>query len=235
MGGENLAVTKEEKDLGVIFDEKLEFDKHIRVMVNKANRMLGMVRCGFAYMSQDIFKLVYPVMVRPLLEYCVQVWSPYKQKHIDLIEGVQKRAVRMVPGMKNLTYEQRCVKLGLTKLVERRFRGDMIETYKLITNKEGISRNTFFKLRRERGDPNLNRGLVIFKKRTSGRRRRKYTFSQRVVNPWNKLLRQEVQVKKTSNFKAKFDANEANRRVSRRNRGGNRRLFQRLYIVNGMV
>ena len=132
MGGVNLTVTKEEKDLGVIFDEKLEFDRHIRVMVNRANRMLGMVRSGFAYMSQDIFKLVYPVMVRPLLEYCVQVWSPYKQKHIDLIEGVQRRAVRMVPGMNNLSYEQRLVKLGLTKLVERRFRGDMIETYKLI-------------------------------------------------------------------------------------------------------
>ena len=32
MGGENLTVTTEEKDLGVIFDEKLEFDKHIRIM-----------------------------------------------------------------------------------------------------------------------------------------------------------------------------------------------------------
>ena len=28
MGGVNLTVTKEEKDLGVIFDEKLEFDRH---------------------------------------------------------------------------------------------------------------------------------------------------------------------------------------------------------------
>ena len=53
-------------------------------------------------------------MVRPLLEYCVQVWSPYKQKHIDLIEGVQKRVVRMVLGMIFLSYE-------------------------LITNKEGIN------------------------------------------------------------------------------------------------
>ena len=82
-----------------------------------------MVRSGFVYINQDHFKLVYPVMVRPLLEYCVQVWSPYKQKHIDLIEGVQRRAVRMGPGMKNLSYEQRLVKLGLTKLVKRRFRG----------------------------------------------------------------------------------------------------------------
>ena len=101
MGGENLTVTTEEKDLGVIFDEKLEFDKHIRLMVNRANRMLGMIKSGFACMSKDIFKQLYPVLVRPLLEYCVQVWAPYKQKHIDLIEGVQIRAVRMVPGMKD--------------------------------------------------------------------------------------------------------------------------------------
>ena len=68
----------------------------------------------------------------------------------------------------------------------------MIETYKIITNKEGINRDTFFELRNKRGDPERNRGLVIFKKRTSGRGMRKYTFSQRVVNPWNKLQREEV-------------------------------------------
>ena len=98
-------------------------------------------------MDQEIFKLLYPVLVRPLLEYCVQVWSPHKKMDIDLIEKVQKRAVRMVPGMKNLSYEERLAKLGLTTLVERRFRGDMIETYKLLTNKEGIRRNIFFKMR----------------------------------------------------------------------------------------
>ena len=124
--------------------------------------------------------------------------------------------------------------LGLTKLVERRFRGDMIETYKLLTNKEGISRDIFFELRNERGDPELSRGLVIFKKRTSGRGMRKYTFSQRIVNPWNKLQREEVRAKKTSSFKAKFDKNEKDRR-DRRNLGGNRTLHQRLYVVNGMV
>merc|ERR1712055_1234386 len=127
-----------------------------------------MLRRGFACLDQDIFKLLYPVLVRPLLEYCMQVWSPHKQMDIDLIEKVQKRAVRMEPGMRDMSYEDKLVKLGLTKLVERRFRGDMIETYKLLTNKEGISKNIFFDMNDERGDPELNRGLVIFKKRTSG-------------------------------------------------------------------
>ena len=132
MGGANLTATTEEKDLGVIFDDRLEFDKHIRGMVNRANRILGMIKAGFACMDKEIFKLVYPVLVRPLLEYCVQVWTPYKQKYIDLIEGVQKRAVKLVPGMKvgmrEMTYDEKLVDLKLTRLVERRFRGDMIET-----------------------------------------------------------------------------------------------------------
>ena len=155
----NLAVTTEEKDLGVIFDEKLEFGKHIKVMVGRTNRMLGMIRRGFTCLDQEIFQLLYPVLVRPLLEYCVQVWSLHKKMDIDLIEKVQRRAVRMVPGMKNLSYEERLAKLGLTKLVERRFRGDMIETYELLTNKEGISRNIFFAMRNERRDPEANQIL----------------------------------------------------------------------------
>ena len=137
MGGKDLTVTSQEKDLGVTFDDRLEFDKHITGIVNKANSMLGMIRIGFTCLDVEIFKLVYPVLVRPLLEYCVQIWSPHKVKYIDQIENVQKRAVNMVPGMGNMTYEEKLVKLDISKLVERRFRGDMIETHKIITNKGG--------------------------------------------------------------------------------------------------
>ena len=93
--------------------------------------MLGIIKIGFSCLDEEIFMNLYPVLVRPLLEYCVQVWSPYKQKYIDLIEGVggvQKRAVRLIPGLRGLTYEQRLERLKLTKLIDRRFRGDMIQT-----------------------------------------------------------------------------------------------------------
>ena len=39
----------------------------------------------------------------------------------------------MVPALRNKPYEERLVALGLTKLVERRFRGDMIETYQFFS------------------------------------------------------------------------------------------------------
>ena len=65
--------------------------------------------------------------------------------------------------------------------------------------------------------------------------RSKFNFSQRVVNPWNKLQKKELQAKKTSNFKAKFDANEVKRKSNKRNLGGNRTLFQSLNVVGRMV
>ena len=86
--------------------------------------------------------------------------------YIDLIEGVQRRATRLVPGLRGLTYEQRLERLKLTKLIDRRFRGDMIQTYKILTNKDDIKREIFFQMAEERGDPERRRGLNIFKKRS---------------------------------------------------------------------
>ena len=228
MGDTELAETTEERDLGVLVDNELHFGKHIKEIVNKANRMLGMIRIGFSCMDKEIFLYLYPVLVRPLLEYCVQIWSPYKQKYIDLIEGVQKRATKLVPGLKRKTYEQRLMDLGLTKLVERRFRGDMIETFKILTKKVDVKTDKFFQMRTERGDPELIRGKKIFKKR-SRKLQRRNVFSQRVVNPWNKLSRMEVQSLKTSTFKARFDKKEASRREVRLRWEG--RPYKQMYCM----
>ena len=72
----------------------------------------------------------------------------------------------MVPALRNKPYEERLAALGLTKLVERRFRGDMIETYKIVSGKENINRENFFQMATERGNPDLLRGEKIFKKRS---------------------------------------------------------------------
>ena len=231
MGGVDLEKTTEERDLGVLVDDRLEFDKHIKGVVNRANRMLGMIRIGFSCLDEEIFMNLYPVLVRPLLEYCVQVWSPYKQKYIDLIEGVQRRAVRLIPGLRGLTYEQRLERLKLTKLIDRRFRGDMIQTYKILTHKDDIKRETFFQMAGERGDPELRRGLKIWKERPK-QMRRKNVFSQRVVNPWNHEKREVVQALKTSGFKSRFDREEASRREVREGRGG--MLYKLLYRVDNV-
>jgi len=67
--------------------------------------------------------------VRPHLEYCVQLWSPYLAKDIDIIEKVQMRAAKLVKGFNRLPYSTR---LGLYSLYCHRERGNLIETYKIL-------------------------------------------------------------------------------------------------------
>ena len=213
MDGINLTTSKEEKDLGVLVDDQLGFDSHIRSIVKRANRMLGLIRIGFSCLDKEIFMNLYPVMVRPLLEYCVQVWSPYKRKYINLIEGVQRRATKLVPELRELQYEERLKKLGLTTLEDRRERGDMIETYKIITGKEDIDPSKFFTMATVRGDPQLTHNMKIYKKRFR-LDKRKYSFSQRVIAKWNLLDKDVVESQKTSGFKRKYDKSEANRNIA---------------------
>ena len=72
MGGTNLAVMSKERDLGALIDDKLSFRNHIKGIVSKDNRILGLIRIGFDCLDKDVFLNLYPVLIRPHLEYCVQ-------------------------------------------------------------------------------------------------------------------------------------------------------------------
>ena len=51
-------------------------------------------------------KLLFGALVRPHLEFGNIVWSPRLEKDKKLVEGVQCRATKIIPGLKDLTYEQ---------------------------------------------------------------------------------------------------------------------------------
>ena len=211
----NLEETLMEKDLGVLIDSKLDFGSHIKEVVGRANRMLGMIRVSFACLNKKMFLNLYMALVRPLLEYCVQVWSPHLRKYIKLIEGVQRRATRLVPELRDLPYEERLKILKLTTLEERRVRGDMIETYKIITRKEKVNPDRFFQMIPNRVGPRA-RDRKIFKKRSRNRVRRSF-FTQRVPNNWNGLTNEIVNAEKTSQFKELMDAFTAARTLVNEN------------------
>src|SRR6218665_2443544 len=121
-------------------------------------------------------------MVRPQLEYCIQVWSPYLKQDMETLEKVQRRTTKMIQDYKDLSYEERLIRCGLTTLEKRRSRGDLIEAYKIITGKESIQWERFFELAPSM-QGNSGHRYKLFKKRkeTLGQK----FFSARVVDLWD--------------------------------------------------
>ena len=66
------------------------------------------------------------------------MWSPWNQKDIDFLENIQKRVVRTIAGLKPGTYQVKLKELGLPSLEERRIRGDMIQTWKILHQHDGF-------------------------------------------------------------------------------------------------
>ena len=54
----------EEKDLGILFEKSLKFNKHITVTVKRANRLVGLIRRTFSFMDKDLFLMVYKCLIR---------------------------------------------------------------------------------------------------------------------------------------------------------------------------
>jgi len=133
--------------LGVIITGDLKWEKQCSEAVMKANRMLGMIKRNFVDRSKETIISLYKSLVRPNLEYCCQIRSPYYKKDIKLIEGVQRRATQLVTGMKELNYNDRWKQLGLQRLEGRRMRSDLIETFKIVNRKYDINAELFFPAR----------------------------------------------------------------------------------------
>src|SRR6218665_2522488 len=144
MGGKVLKVSEEERDLGVIIYRSAKPSRQCAEASEKANSTLGMIRGIIVSRDKDTILRLYKTLIRPQLEYCIQVWSSYLKQDMEKLEKVQRRAAKMIQGYKYLSYKERLIRCGLTTLEKRRSRGDLIEAYKIITGKESIQWERFF-------------------------------------------------------------------------------------------
>ena len=101
----------EEINLGAVFDTKLSFRNHINMSINKANRLLGIIRRSFCALVDINFTLLYKAIVRPHLEYAATIWNPYKKCYIDNMEKVQCRAIKLLQIISHLSYPERLAAL----------------------------------------------------------------------------------------------------------------------------
>jgi len=119
--------------------------------------------------------------VRPLLDYCSNLWSPFKKTEIDLIESVQKRFTKRLNGLKELHYSERLKVLDIESLEKRRLKSDLSMYYKIIFQMVDLPVEAFFCFR---NGITRNNGLCIYSKSFRSNAER-YYFRNRCVNSWN--------------------------------------------------
>ncbi|GAB0179757.1 hypothetical protein GRJ2_000441000 [Grus japonensis] len=128
LGGEWIESSPEEKDLRMLVDKQLMMTQKSALAAQKANHILGCIKRGMTSRSREVVLPLYSTLMKPHLEYCIQLWGP----NMDLLEQVQRRATKMMRGLQHLSYEDRLRELRLFSLEKRRLWGDLTTAFQYL-------------------------------------------------------------------------------------------------------
>ena len=192
--------TDEIKDLGVWLSNSLNPSKMCQHSVRKATKTFYFIRRQFHYFDCRTFRLIYPTLIRPHLEYCAQIWIPYLKQDMEALEKVQRRSTKLISSLKSLPYEERLTRLNLFPLHYRRIRGLLILMFKLHLKNELTLYFTPSPHNHLRGHP-----LKLFIPRCNSRVRQ-FSFQVYPISTWNSLPAEIFSCQTIPSFKRRLDS-----------------------------
>ena len=75
------------------------------------------------------------------MEYCVQAWGLQCRIYLELLEQVQRRAMKMIKGLEHLSCEERLRELDLFSLEKRRLQGNLTAALQYVNGAYKQERN----------------------------------------------------------------------------------------------
>ena len=141
-------------------------------------------------------------MVRQQLEYGNAIWGPCYVGDMRLVEGVQRRATKLVPELYDLPYEERLEYLKLPSMEYSRLRGDMIQCFKIMNGLVRLNANQLFTPVSGANTRGHHQRVLRQRAHTSARAK---SFSQRTIKNWNSLPITVINAPSVDAFKARLD------------------------------
>jgi len=80
MGGTVLNITVREKDLGLTISADTNVSEQCGIAASKGNKCFGLICRSILYKEKELIIPLNKTIVRPHLEYCIQVWRLYRKK-----------------------------------------------------------------------------------------------------------------------------------------------------------
>ena len=94
--GKAIPLEKEIKILGVTFDSKLTWNKHLSNVSGRAGQKLGALRRISSKLSVPGPATVYKSQVRSVMEYSSLAWMGAASTHLNKLDSVQARAIEII-------------------------------------------------------------------------------------------------------------------------------------------
>ena len=154
-------------------------------------------------MDKAHFLTLYKSLIRPHLDYGNTIYYPITKKNKRILENVQRRATKLVPGLRDLPYETRLQELNLPTLEYRRQRFDQILLYKMLHRKVDFDYNKLFEL--STGTHGTRGNPYKLQKPRASKSIRQHSYSHRAVNNWNNLPNEVVCATSVNSFKSRLD------------------------------
>ena len=135
------------RDLGVIIDEKLKFESHINSKVALANVKASQILRAFRFTDAKRYISLFNVYVRPILEYCSEVFNPPpKSRLCSQLESPLRKFTKTVClrcKIPYVSYSDRLAKLDTQSSYCRIIGIDLLQAHKILHGKSHLVRCPF--------------------------------------------------------------------------------------------
>ena len=112
--------------LGVTFDSKMTFEKHLRLVSRAASEKLGILRMSYqVFHDRSLLERCFWRLVLPVLEYCSVVWCLAANTHLKLLGRAVSGARFLTGGVLSVTlliinllqFCVCCIRSGVTRCI----------------------------------------------------------------------------------------------------------------------